>query len=52
MTFKILKNSTLILLLSIFISNTVKADESVETNSQSIVNNSFSIEEIIVTAEK
>ena len=52
MTFKILKNSTLLLLFSILISNTIKADEAAETNSQSAVNNSFSIEEIIVTAEK
>tara|TARA_B100002051_G_scaffold35645_1_gene29135 strand:+ start:498 stop:689 length:192 start_codon:yes stop_codon:yes gene_type:complete len=52
MTYKILKNSTLLFLFSILISNTIKADEAIETNNQSSLNNSFSIEEIIVTAEK
>jgi iron complex outermembrane receptor protein len=52
MTYKILKNSTLLFLFSILISNTITADEVIETNNQSSLNNSFSIEEIIVTAEK
>ena len=52
MTIKILKKFTLFLLFTISILGVINADEAIETNNQSRTINSFSIEEIIVTAEK
>ena len=52
MTIKILKKFTLFSLFTISILGTLNADEVIETNNQSRSNNTFSIEEIIVTAEK
>ena len=52
MTIKILKKFTLFLLFTISILGVINADEAIETNNQSRTNNTFSIEEIIVTAEK
>ena len=52
MTIKILKKFTLFLLFTISILGVINADEAIETNNQSRTINTFSIEEIIVTAEK
>ncbi len=52
MTIKILKKFTLFLLFTISILGVINADEAIETNNQSRTSNTFSIEEIIVTAEK
>ena len=52
MTIKILKKFTLFLLFTISILGVINADEAIETNNQSRTINTFSIEEIIVTARK
>ena len=52
MTIKILKKFTLFLLFTISILGVINADEAIETSNQSGASNTFSIEEIIVTAEK